>query len=482
MNIAVVGGGIRCAELLHIAEQHEFEEIHPNIVAVADIEESAPGFVLAKKKGLYVTKDYKDFFVRDDIDLIIELTDNMDIYNDILAQKNKDVRAISSQTAKLFWEIARVSTKQKKTSQELHEAQTMYKTMINELIQEDVLVIGHDYRIIDVNNTVLNRLGLSREQVIGQYCFQITHRQNYPCTGTNHPCPLIETMETIEPSQTTHVHLDKNNKEIYFSIATYPLIEDRDIIGVIEISRDITKEINTQKAMMQNEKLASVGRLSAGVAHEINNPLTTILTTAMLLQEDIEPADPIYPELETISKETLRCRKIVTSLLDFARQSQPNKKLNDLNDIVRESVLLTKKQAAFKDVTVEQHLVSDLPQAHVDKGQIQQTLINLILNAAESTDAGGVIRVSTSLDDRRREILITISDTGEGIPDDMIDKIFDPFFTTKADGNGLGLAITHGIVEQHGGTIDVQSKVGEGTIFTIRLPMENGVENEPKQE
>jgi two-component system, NtrC family, sensor kinase len=147
---------------------------------------------------------------------------------------------------------------------------------------------------------------------------------------------------------------------------------------------------------------------------------------------------------------------------------------------VRESVLLTKKQAAFKDVTVEQHLVSHLPRAHVDKGQIQQTLINLILNAAESTDAGGVIRVSTSLDDKRREIHITISDTGEGIPDDMINKIFDPFFTTKADGNGLGLAITHGIIEQHGGRIDVQSNVGEGTIFNIRIPMENGVVNESK--
>jgi PAS domain S-box-containing protein len=479
MNIAVNGGGKQCAELLHIAEQHDFKEIHPHIIAVADPNESGPGFDLAKKKGLFVTKDYNDFFARQDIDLIIELTDNMDTYNDILLKKNKDVRAISTLTAKLFWEIARVSIKQKKTSQELHEAQTMYKTMINELIQEDVLVIGHDYRIIDVNNTVLNRLGLSRKEVIGKYCFEITHRQNHPCTGINHPCPLIETMETIQPSQTTHVHLDKDNKEVYFSIATYPLIEDRDLIGVIEISRDITKEINIQKTMMQQEKLASVGRLSAGVAHEINNPLTTILTTSMLLQEDIGPANPLYPELETITKETLRCRKIVTSLLDFARQSQPNKKLNDLNEIVQESVLLTKKQAAFNDVTVEQQLVSDLPQAHVDKGQIQQTLINLILNAVESTDTGGVVRVSTSLDVRRKELLITISDTGEGIPDEIIDKIFDPFFTTKDDGNGLGLAITHGIIEQHGGTIGVQSKMGEGTAFTIRLPKENGVENEP---
>jgi two-component system NtrC family sensor kinase len=142
---------------------------------------------------------------------------------------------------------------------------------------------------------------------------------------------------------------------------------------------------------------------------------------------------------------------------------------------------LTKKQAAFNDVTVEHNLSPYLSQANVDKGQFQQTMINLILNAVEATSAGGVVRVSTFLDVRREEIGITISDTGEGIPDEIIDKIFDPFFTTKDDGNGLGLAITHGIIEQHGGTIDVQSKVAEGTVFTIRIPMENGVANEPNR-
>ncbi len=171
----------------------------------------------------------------------------------------------------------------------------------------------------------LNKLGLQREEVIGRYCYEITHRQDLPCSGENHPCPLIETMKTQKPSQTTHIHLDKNNKKIYYSIGTYPFIENNEIIGAIEISRDITKDINMQKTMMQQEKLASVGRLSAGVAHEINNPLTTILTTAMLIQEEMDPEDPNYLELETITKETLRCRKIVASLLDFARQSAPTK-------------------------------------------------------------------------------------------------------------------------------------------------------------
>jgi signal transduction histidine kinase len=278
-------------------------------------------------------------------------------------------------------------------------------------------------------------------------------------------------METIQPSQTTHVHLDKNDKEIYYSISTYPLIEDGDILGVVEISRDITNEINVQKTMMHQEKLASIGRLSAGVAHEINNPLTTILTTAMLLQEDIEPDHSMYAELETIAKETLRCRKIVTSLLDFARQTKPDKKMHDLNEVVRESLLLTKKQAAFKDVGVEHDLAPQMPPIMVDKGQIQQSLINLVLNAVESTDAGGYVKVTTQYIPLKKEIRVLVADNGHGIAKENVDTIFDPFFTTKDDGSGLGLAITHGIIEQHNGSIDVESSPGNGTTFTIKLPL-----------
>jgi len=463
MNIAVIGGGIKCAQLLNLIDQHEFEEIHPKVVAVADLKEDAPGLLLAKEKGLFTTINYEDLFSREDIDLIIELTNNPDIIYDILKKKGPHVRAISARTAQLFWEIARVSTMQKKTSQELYEAHALYKTMINELIQEDVLVIGHDYRIIDVNNTVLNRLGLKREDVVGKYCYEITHRQSFPCSGDKHPCPLLKTMETIEPSQTTHVHLDKDDQEIYYSISTYPLIEDGDILGVIEISRDITGEINIQKAMMQQEKLASIGRLSAGVAHEINNPLTTILTTSMLLQEETQPEDPMYAELEIIAKETL--------LLDFARQTRPDKKEHDLNDIVKESLLLVKKQAAFKDISVEQDLASKLPRVFVDKGQIQQSLINLVLNAIEATDAGGYVRILTKHVPEKRKIHVSVADSGEGIAENDLVKIFDPFFTTKDDGSGLGLAITHGIVEQHNGTIEAKSRHGRGTTFTIKLPL-----------
>jgi two-component system, NtrC family, sensor kinase len=354
------------------------------------------------------------------------------------------------------------------------ETKAIHHVIMNELIQEDIMVIGSDYRVLDINEPMLEKLGLDREDAIGRYCYEITHHQDTPCSGEEHPCPLIQTLETRKPSQTTHIHLDKDNNDIFYSISCYPLLEDGEAIGAIEISRDITRDITLQKIMMQQEKLASIGRLSAGVAHEVNNPLTTILTTALLIQEDIEADDPMFEDLETIARETLRCRKIVTSLLDFARQTKPEKREHKINDIVEESILLTKKQAAFKDVGIDYHFSGEIPLMRLDKGQIQQALINLLLNAVEATGADGEIRVRTDWVPSRKTAVIAIQDTGRGIPADKLDSIFDPFFTTKETGTGLGLAITHGIVEQHGGAVEVESAPGKGTTFTITLPRNGG--------
>jgi two-component system, NtrC family, sensor kinase len=472
MNIAIVGGGSRGVRLMEVLSRHHFQEVQPRIVAVVDIDTQAPGYLLARQKGIYTTTDYSDLYARKDLDLIIELTGNGNVFQDILNNKDQAVRLISSRTVQLFWEISSLSLSHKKVTQELLETRATFKLLMDEMIQEDVMIINYNYKIIDINKSLLKRLGLKHEEVIGRHCYEITHHRNAPCSGENHPCPLIKTLESGEPFQTTHTHLDKDERLIYYSISTYPMLEDGDVIGAIEISRDITKDINVQKTLLQQEKLASIGRLSAGVAHEINNPLTTILTSAMLVQEDLAPDDPAFEELGLIAKEALRCRKIVASLLDFARQTQPQKKLHLLNHIVAESVLLTQKQAAFKDIGVDTLLDPSISEQMLDKGQLQQALINLILNAVEATPEGGRIMVRTLSWRKRKTVRIEIEDTGSGIHKDHLNKIFEPFFTTKELGTGLGLSITHGIIEQHGGTIDVSSTPGKGTRFMIHLPVD----------
>jgi PAS domain S-box-containing protein len=352
------------------------------------------------------------------------------------------------------------------------EKRTMQDMVIKELINEDVMVIAPDYRILDVNEHMLEQLGLKREQVIGQYCYAITHHQDTPCGGDDHPCPLNECLNLQKPTQATHVHFNRKNEEIYYSISCYPIFEDSRIIGAIELSRDITPEINKQKMMLQESKMASVGRLAAGVAHEINNPLTTILTTAMLMQEDLQPGDPLYDELGLITSETLRCRKIVSALLDFARQRNPMKKNERLSKLIEEVVLLTRKQGAFKDVRVAcTHCAEGLPLIQMDRGQMQQALINLVLNGVEASEPGGSVSICADVSGDGHFAEIQVQDTGCGIPAEDQDKLFEPFYTTKESGTGLGLAITNGIISQHGGTIAVSSAPGQGTTFTIRLPL-----------
>jgi len=477
MNIAVVGGGKRCEKLLEVIDNHDFQKISPKILAVADQRDDAPGFLKAREKGCFTTHDYNDFFDMDGIDLIVELTNNNDLYDDILLKKKKTVHAINYSVALLFWEIYFISGIRNKIEQDLMDKTVVMDTLMNDLIREDVMIISKDYRIRNINEKMLNQLGLTREETIGHLCHTITHHRDTPCSGKNHVCPLARCIKTRKPSQATHVHLDKDKNEIYYSISCYPIFKNGEVTGAIELSRDITKDIHMQKTMMQQEKLVAIGRLSAGVAHEINNPLTTVLTTAMLLQEDMKPDDPLYGEMELISNEILRCRKIVTSLLDFARQTQPEKKDNDINDIVMESILLTRKQAAFNDIGVTPVLFEELPKSYLDKDQIQQALINLLINAMEATPSGGEITVTTSFLSEKKNIVISVSDTGKGIETGRIDKIFDPFFTTKETGTGLGLSITHGIIEQHGGVIDVAVKPGIGTTFKITIPLMKGGAN-----
>jgi len=472
MNIAIVGGGTRCRNLLDLIERHSFPEISPKVVAVADKKDNAPGLVRARENGLFVTKDYNDFFDRDDIDLIMELTGNQDIYNDIVHKKKKTVRAVDHRIAAFLREISVVYDDQKLTRQQLKEARARCDVIMNVAINEEVMVIGYDHRILDINETLLKKLGLEREEAIGRYCYEVTHHYNAPCSGERHPCPLTETLETQKPSQASHIHLDKDDKELFYSISTYPVFENGKMIGGVEISRNITKDISIRKVMMQQDKMASIGRLAAGVAHEINNPMTTILTSAMLVQENTDPGDPNYLELQTVADETMRCSKIVNSLLDFVRESKPAKKPTNLNDIIKESLVLTRIQAASNDVTLETNLSENLPLAEVDKDQLQQCLINLALNATEATEAGGKVTFTTRFVPETEMIEITVSDTGTGISDENMGKIFDAFFTTKGDGTGLGLAITRDIIKEHGGTIDVESELGQGTSFTIRLPLD----------
>jgi two-component system NtrC family sensor kinase len=234
-----------------------------------------------------------------------------------------------------------------------------------------------------------------------------------------------------------------------------------------------TAELKAMQAhLIQSEKLAGVGKLAAGVAHEINNPLTCVLTNSSLLLSDLPPDDPRREDLQTIVDETLRCRKIVKGLLDFARQTKPQKKPLDLNKVADDVLLLVKNQASFQNITIQSELNSQIPRVLADADQIRQVVLNVILNAADAMPQGGTLRVRSCFEAESNRVMLKISDTGPGIPVEIQDKLFEPFFTTKKTGTGLGLAIAYGIMERHKGELRVESSPGHGTTVSVILPNE----------
>jgi two-component system NtrC family sensor kinase len=238
--------------------------------------------------------------------------------------------------------------------------------------------------------------------------------------------------------------------------------------------RQRTEELVAMQARVaQSERLASLGMLAAGVAHEVNNPLGGILALTGLTVEDMRDDDPNRENLEEVIRQTERCRDIVKGLLEFSRQSKSNTELVDLNKVLEDTLSLVAKQALFFNINLVQNLAPELPRVMADGSQFQQVFMNILMNAVQAMDERGSITIATRHVISGNCVEVAISDTGHGIPPEQIDRIFDPFYTTKASGQGtgLGLSIAYGIVTTHRGTISVHSEVGKGSTFTIRMPV-----------
>jgi len=235
-----------------------------------------------------------------------------------------------------------------------------------------------------------------------------------------------------------------------------------------------TKELTEMQAhLIQSEKLASLGKLAAGIAHEINNPLGGILIYSHLLLEDVDKKSPLHENLKKIVKETTRCKDIVKGLLEFARPKEPEMSLINISETVEKSLAIMEGQALFQNINIKRSFVSDLPKIVADSAQLQQVFINIILNAAEAMDGNGVLTLSTALNEDNTHIEVKFSDTGHGIKEEDKKRLFEPFFSNKevGKGTGLGLAISYSIIQKHQGTIGVKSKAGKGSIFTVKLPI-----------
>ena len=221
---------------------------------------------------------------------------------------------------------------------------------------------------------------------------------------------------------------------------------------------------------LQTEKLSALGRMAAGIAHEINNPLAGILLFSTNMAKKVPPEGPLKSGLDTIVRETVRCKSIIQELLEFSRDREPRKIVTNVNEVITKALIILENEFRLKHIRLEQDLDESIERMCLDVNQIEQVFVNILINAVHATDENGRVSIKSRSLPKRAIVRIEIADTGCGIPSDNLMKIFEPFFSTKEKGTGLGLAVSYGIVKNHGGSIWVSSEPGQGAQFNIDLP------------
>ncbi len=357
------------------------------------------------------------------------------------------------------------------------ESQHNFAARIIDSLPVGLYVIDRDYRIRAWNRKrEAGTQGVSREDALGREVFEVLDRQ---------PRELLkqEFDRVFETGEIQQVEMDSQatGDTRHYRITKIPMrLDDEDISHVITIGEDVTAWRQAQQRLAQSEKLAAIGQLAAGVMHEINNPLATILACSEALSlrvADLPESERKAQEeyLHIVDTEVQRCRRIVDGLLDFSRPKQSGHKVStDIVAVIEQTLFLLKHHDRFKWLTIERQFSTGLPPFPADAERLVQCFMALMLNAMDAMNARGVLTVRTQRNPQRHdEILVEFIDTGTGIPQEDLPKIFEPFFTTKPQGRGtgLGLSVAYGIVEEHRGRIEVESQMGVGTNFKVFLPV-----------
>lgn len=481
--------------LLKVIESKRFQGLNAAVVGVADIDTGAAGFRYASKKNIFTTTDYRRLFHLSDLDLIINLTGDPELYPKLAEAKPENVPLLSYNAACLFEKLMQgvVSIDEQIDRQE--EEITVARSFLRALREATivgVMVLDPNYRIVWINDAALKPTGLTQKEALGRYCFQVTHQAVSPCDSPETPCPLKETMETGGSAHSIHEHFGQSESPIYCNVSTYPLFNiEGEIVQVVEVFRDITNEMETKldrraraikddlSRLVQEDKLISLGKLVASVAHELNNPIASIINFTTFVQKSLEENKPSSEELPALRRyldltvrEAKRSGKVVSNLLSFSRQQSMEPRWVDLASMLEHIIALTSHSMELSHV----ELITEFGQGPLevwgDYTQLQQCLANLVFNALEAMPEGGRLSIRSGFDQKNETVWLEVKDTGEGIPPENMPHIFEPFFTTRKDGQGvgLGLSMVYGIIGNHRGNIEVDSEPGRGTVFRVTLP------------
>ncbi|MDY6973038.1 MAG: PAS domain S-box protein [Thermodesulfobacteriota bacterium] len=615
LNIAIVGGGEACYNLLRLLDKNRSSRLNMKILGVADIDPEAPGLAYAKKLGLFASTDFRELYGLKGLNLLIELTGSSEVRESILETKPTFMSMIDRRGVRFLWDLIHFEIEkgklEKKQQQEYEESKNKQTQLILDSLPYRIMVVNLDMTIDKVNQTFLRDFGLSYDEVVGRHCHEIRYGLDRPCRDYGKRCYLEEVKNKGEIVSTIHEYIADDGEERFDVITVSPIFDEQGrMTQSLEASRDVTERIKLEREvqksniffqnviqstvdgivvvdtkgnvlifnegmerltgysseelikeghlssfydidvakenmermrldrhgpvgklnptsmhitsksgqkipvtlsasimtvngeeigsvgvftdmreilkmrkdledvhfqLVQSEKIASVGRMAAGVAHEINNPLSGVLIYAELLKERIRNDYQFQEDIQEIIHQTLRCKKIVSELLEFSRQSMGKITSFSLDHLINNCLNLLINQALFQNIAVNLRIDPGLPNMLGDMGQLQQVFSNLFINAAHAMDGKGTLGIEASLDAGKDCFVIKVSDTGPGIPEELQDKVFDIFFTTKpvGKGTGLGLSISQNVVNLHGGTLQFECPIGGGTIFTVELPLES---------
>ncbi|GAB6904977.1 conserved hypothetical protein [Desulfosarcina cetonica] len=499
INIALIGGGSYCEEVLKMTTLAFLQDqVHSRIVAVADADENAPGARLARRWGLKVVSDYHALYdPKSGVDLFILLDPDPDLLHRILDGKPERLRVLAYSAFDLFWRAFK--SRERLLQQRSEEIQTILNG-----IQDLILVFTPEQEIVDANEAFLKYMGYEKKDVIGKKCYEVYHQTDESCFLEEKGCPLKSVIQNQLPADTIRTRTGPGGKVHYMEVSIHPIWEKNGKLSrLIEISHDFTErrlqeEENrrrlekmvdertrqlqeTHAKLLHQDKMASLGKLSASVVHEINNPIAGILNLILLMKrimkEDNGARDPGLFEryLILMEAETRRVSRIISNLLTFSRQSKIELGAQDINQLIEKTLLINENLLKIHNVKVAPALDPDLPAVVGSADQLQQIFMNMISNAAEAMESkgGGVLTIKSWCDPRAKAIFVSFRDTGGGIAPAYHDKLFEPFYTTKTKGKGvgLGLSVVYGIIKNHNGSITVDSRPGHGATFTIQLPL-----------
>jgi PAS domain S-box-containing protein len=371
----------------------------------------------------------------------------------------------------------------KQKIQELEAANVGLRTKKSELqavfdaISDGLIVFDHR-GIIQHRNHVCARL-FPAQTLVGKGCRHIFHKDR---SRAPESCPVERALagESCQISITFSGSEEGSVLPRHFDISATPIEDPSGSNRALLFMRDVTEKRTQELQLMQAEKMSSIGVLAAGVAHEINNPLNSVAGYAEALLRRFRDAPDLAddPRLEdfqaylnVIIREAYRCKGVIDSLLSFSRKSDGTIGSVDINDLVNEVLELVKHKSRYDKVEIGIDCRADLPSVAGDAAALRQVFLNLVLNAVQAIDGSGLVEISTAIEGN--EVVVRVRDTGSGIAPETLDQIWNPFFTTKAVGQGLGLglAVSYNIVKKHCGEVQVETEVGKGTLFSVRLPV-----------